>query len=153
MDLRHYSRTALGVIQSKVQENEATWKPKGLWVSVLGEDDWLHWCEENDWYQEPVFEHEIILAPDANVLRIENLDRLLRFHEEFAFTMPWSSVYIDWARVASRYDGIIIAPYQWACRLEYQISNWYYSWDCASGCIWNAKAIAEARMVKENVCP
>jgi hypothetical protein len=48
---------------------------------------------------------------------------------------------IDWYRVAEQYDGIIITPYIYERRLT-EYTTWYYSWDCASGCIWNGKAIA-----------
>lgn len=37
----------------------------------------------------------------------------------------------------SVYDG---APYQWECRLD-RDTFWYYSWDCASACIWNLQAV------------
>ena len=49
--------------------------------------------------------------------------------------------YIDWPAVATDYPGLIIAPYQWSCRMS-EFTRWYYGWDCASGCIWNADAIA-----------
>lgn len=47
-------------------------------------------------------------------------------------------MFIDWQAVASDHDGIIISPYNWPARHE---MIWYYPWDCASGCIWNADAI------------
>ncbi|QBI98814.1 hypothetical protein SEA_BOBBY_184 [Mycobacterium phage Bobby] len=46
--------------------------------------------------------------------------------------------WIDWGKVAADYGGIIIAPYQWSRRMD---PHWYYTWDCASGCIWNLEAI------------
>ena len=54
---------------------------------------------------------------------------------------------IDWAEVASKYDGIIISPYQWSLRLDMEMM-WYYGWDCASGCIWNISAIKELKEVQ-----
>ena len=48
----------------------------------------------------------------------------------------------NWAPTAAQYAGVIIAPYQWERRLDGDASDWYYGWDCASGCIWNADAIA-----------
>ena len=41
---------------------------------------------------------------------------------------------IDWKKVASKYDGIEIVPYQPKARMNLL---WYYGWDIASGCIWN----------------
>jgi hypothetical protein len=43
---------------------------------------------------------------------------------------------IDWKRVASRYAGIEICPYQNSLRMK-AITGWYYPWDVASGCIWS----------------
>ena len=45
---------------------------------------------------------------------------------------------IDWKKVASKYDGIEINPYQFEARYQYL---WYYGWDVASGCIWNLKSV------------
>lgn len=47
---------------------------------------------------------------------------------------------IDWITVAEEYQGIIIAPYQFDCRLETETS-WYYGWDCSSGCIWDVSCV------------
>ncbi len=57
-------------------------------------------------------------------------------------------VYVDWAKVAKLYDGIIIAPYISARRLAHSV-NWYYTWDCASGCIWNPRAIKSIKLIEE----
>jgi hypothetical protein len=45
---------------------------------------------------------------------------------------------IDWVRVAAEYAGILIAPYQRPVRHEIM---WYYTWDCASACIWDTSII------------
>lgn len=46
---------------------------------------------------------------------------------------------IDWGRVAEKYGGIEIAPgLPWRFRTR---SKWYYTWDCASGVIWDVNAI------------
>ena len=57
---------------------------------------------------------------------------------------------IDWKKVKSKYQGIIIAPYQWSCRLNLD-SNWYYGWDCASGCIWDLDCIKDFKLITCNV--
>ena len=55
--------------------------------------------------------------------------------------------YIDWSSTYKNYDGIVIAPYQWNCRYGDHI--WYYTWDCASGCIWNIDAIEKIELIDE----
>ena len=52
---------------------------------------------------------------------------------------------IAWEKVAAKYDGLIITPYIWQRRMEL---NWYYTWDCASGCIWNVRAIKDIRLIE-----
>lgn len=66
------------------------------------------------------------------------------FTDEYAID-PGPQVYrIDWDAVAGTYQGIIITPYIWERRLG--DSAWYYSWDCASGCIWDPAAIGSLRV-------
>jgi len=54
---------------------------------------------------------------------------------------------IAWSLVADEYQGIVIAPYVWSRRLCYG-ANWYYSWDCASGCVWDASAVAGVSLMQ-----
>ena len=163
MRLMHYSELALpfGPMDYVQNELRAFGKPTGYWVSVQGEDDWPTWCRENEFFLGGLTHaYEVTLAPDANILTLTTPDDLKSFHSrhsvEDAPTMElrkmrsvsdeyvWKSRPIDWNTVADLYDGIIIAPYQWPCRMKY---DWYYGWDAASGCIWNLRAIAavEAR--------
>lgn len=152
--LLHYTSEPLEVVRSVAQpaaghfnHGGGDMKPAGLWVSVEGEDDWLQWCEGES-FGNPGAQlcYEIALVPDAPVLRIDAPARLIDFTREFGFDryegkLPVAG-HIDamhWAKVAERYAGIIIAPYCWQQRLESE-TFWYYSWDCASGCIWDATA-------------
>jgi hypothetical protein len=150
--LLHYSHENKIVPHDKEQifERGAFFKPEGLWVSVVidGECDWRRWCE-SDWPSwmngKKVF--EVVLAPDANMLHISSTAQFDQFNREFRTGDEWFGG-IDWTTVASKYDGIIIAPYQWSRRLD-SSSRWYYGWDAASGCIWNARAIASITRIKE----
>lgn len=119
-------------------------KPDGLWVSVEGRDDWQSWCEREDFckdqlaYRAPVSIHD-----SANILHVTPSE-IRVFDTDYAVEWPWgengrwTARGIDWPAVARKYDGIIIAPYSWGHRLDL---SWYYTWDCASGCIWNLDAI------------
>lgn len=81
------------------------------------------------------------LADNANILTLPKDMGVGQFEAMFAIEKPidrFKEQAIDWQKVSRQYDGIIIAPYQWEHRLS---SDWYYPWDCASGCIWNGKAI------------
>jgi len=55
---------------------------------------------------------------------------------------------VSWEQVAKDgYQGVEITPYQWELRLDSRV-NWYYSWDCASGCAWDPQAIESLQLVE-----
>lgn len=122
-------------------------KPCGLWVSVDGEYDWQSWCESES-FGIGRFRHQIYLSRDCNVLHLKSASDIMEFREHWGIEREdlWRDVYIPWEKVAKEYQGIIIAPYQWSRRME---ESWYYGWDCASGCIWDASAIQCAEPLRE----
>lgn len=152
MRLVHFSDKPIKAIHSKNQTGnrirDLGFKPWGLWVSVEGNGDgWSDWIEGEN-YRNGHYKYatEVELTPEANILYIKNAKQLDAFTRKYAdkdnpfFKTTMSAIYIKWQEVANLYDGIIISPYIWARRLTMHVT-WYYSWDCASGCIWNAKAV------------
>jgi hypothetical protein len=127
------------------QENEG--KPCGLWLSV--NDDWLTWCRSEQ-FQLHSLAHatEVILAAGANILRLHSPDELDEFSKRFAHGgLDYEINHcVRWSEVANLWQGIIIEPYQWSRRLTPHTS-WYYGWDIASGCIWDAETVAELRPI------
>jgi hypothetical protein len=121
-------------------------KPNGLWVSVG--DSWKQWSECEEFRLDNLAQvSEVVLKEDALVLHISTYGQLQDFAREYRAPSPeWSrsdssymqSYWMDWARVASEFQGILIAPYSWSARHDYM---WYNGWDCASGCIWDAEAL------------
>lgn len=146
VELSHYSKTPIVKVHSKTQEPGDGMKPRGLWFSVDDPNDdsptWASWCETESYKIGPI-RHLVTLAADARIRRISSVRELDTFHQEFkASIYPGGRrEYIDWRAVAETCQGIIIAPYQWGRRLEGR-AGWYYSWDVASGCVWDASAIA-----------
>lgn len=151
LPLLHYSQKPPATIHS-VKQEKSHHKPRGFWFSVGdGEGSWKDWCEGEQWGLERLVNPvEVILSDTANIRRIVNATQLKRFTVAYddvsaapgggtAGGLDWRGHYINWPQVAKDYDGIIIAPYLWECRFD---PSWYYSWDCASGCIWNADAVA-----------
>jgi len=153
--LSHYSPIPLThgrlLPKNMLAEGQHAWgmKPSGLWVSVDGDDDWAAWCQSEQFGLETYkFKQRITLRSNSligicepagrGVLHLDAPIQILRFDEIYASD---ESRYggINWAKVMDDYDGIIIAPYQWSLRLDGPF--WYYSWDCASGCIWNTEVI------------
>lgn len=148
MRLLHYSAKPLSRLRSVTfaaqrKHEGGVFKPVGLWVSVEGDDDWLAWCKAENWGTDRLsYVTEIKLPDTAHVLRLTNSAEIDRFHGAYAKPIYGGSrSYVYWPDVAKDYDGLIIAPYCWDRRLEGAASAWYYGWDCASGCIWNADAM------------
>lgn len=130
------------------REQVGSYKPSGLWVSV-GES-WKEWCDAEEFAGNCFGSvQEVHLREDARILHLSTAEELDAFTDKYGYIPEWhgSSVYldkrhacyIDWTSVAEEYQGIIITPYIWSRRLDLM---WYYGWDCASGCIWDPKAIA-----------
>lgn len=157
MRLLHYTKKPFVLRDCSYLQGETAspGKPNGLWVSVEGDMDWPEWCatDRPEWIRD-YYITEIALKPDANVLRIETVLQLDAFHKHYAevpeYRKHWpkdiQSKDIDWGRVSAVHAGIIIAPYQWERRLHCE-TNWYYGWDCASGCIWDLSVIESCKEV------
>ena len=159
--LLHYTDNPITAVESRDQRTDRARhrgdKPNGLWVSVEGEDDWRSWCEAES-FSDPSKQlcYEVILSPTAKILRITTEGDLLSFSHHCGFDRyakrPGFALHageinaVAWDHIGATYDGIIIAPYQWACRLDHRTS-WYYGWDCASGCLWNGDAVAALTLV------
>lgn len=144
--LLHYQSDVVTLDRTRTYEQPSSEspydKPKGLWVSVEGEDDWRHWCETEDFRTEALaVPHEVKLTEDADLLLLKDADDLLEFQHNYGTPYRFSSrgdLMIEWKRVAREFAGIIIAPYQWKHRLNL---SWYYTWDCSSGCIWDLSVV------------
>jgi hypothetical protein len=140
--LLHYSLEPLTHLQSKEQvpSRSEYAKPTGLWLSAEGEDDWFNWCEDAEFWQGERLVYEVVLADTANLLYLNHPEDVRGLMSRFSNgKRSWEEA-IDWVTLATEYQGIIIAPYHWQCRLEVQ---WYYGWDCASGCIWDVSAVEQ----------
>lgn len=146
MRLLHYSNAQLSEIRSVKQADNWLFKPRGLWVSVEGKDDWASWCRAED-FRLGSIAHEVELSPSANILRITDADGIDNLTDEFEPSGSLSSWWLDWQAIAARWQGIIIAPYIWERRLHDRAS-WYYPWDCASGCIWDASAVKSIKLLE-----
>lgn len=156
MNLSHFSDTPIAEVLSAKQawrdgRASAYEKPKGLWLSVDGEEGWDLWCSENS-FGLGKLRHRVTLTPNANILLCSRAVDLDNLTEKYGITVEYTAslrdVAVDWGSVAADYQGIIIAPYVWSRRLHDRYS-WYYGWDCASGCIWDGDAVALIELVKD----
>lgn len=132
-------------------------KPDGNWISVPGEMDWPSFCQSDYSVWGLRYRHTLELDM-RSIMLITNVEEIDRFADEWGVKTilnGYSWWGIAWDKLAERYQGIVIAPYIWERRLSLQgkaakVSNWYYTWDCASGCIWDATAIKYIATDKTN---
>lgn len=118
-------------------------KPKGLWVSDENAlTSWSAWCVDNDFREVATqVAHAVEFAADAKLLHLSIGSELRAFTDAYlAAARPGPG--IDWRAVSREWHGLLITPYLWSERLDV---DWYYGWDCASGCVWHADAIASIR--------
>jgi len=129
-------------------------KPRGLWLSDEDDYGWKEWCQSEEWglgTLEHATEFELAdshgLCVISNVPDLRQFTSLYRGHPVFRGLGGTSlgSHWIDWARVAEKYTGVLITPYHWSARLDLD-ARWYYGWDVASACIWNLDAIRPVRV-------
>lgn len=153
MRLQHYSATPLTLDRDRVYDQDhrtrnVTWdKPRGLWVSVAGPDDWPTWCRAEDFALHRL-RHcaDIELAAVHHVHVITTIEGLYDFTRRYRSTNPPliadTAPGIDWERVARDHDGVIVTVlHDWRWGLDHPLS-WLYGWDATSGCIWGLDAIA-----------
>jgi hypothetical protein len=141
--LFHYSAEPLGELRAVAQEVEPRLgilaKPRGLWLSA--EDDWAQWCTENEFAVDKLaVRARVTLKEPDRLLRLQTVQEILDFQAKYVRLVKGFELFvgIDWTRAAAEYAGILIAPYQRSARHDLM---WYYTWDCASACIWDTSII------------
>lgn len=164
MKLIHYSPREIEFQNNYLyDQNEVKFhsKPNGLWVSVEGEDDWKNWCLDEKFCLERLrFSYEIVLKNNANILYLTTPKEIYEFSEKYSwrsrprisggFDPKEDTHELNWFEIKNKYQGIIISPYQWECRLALE-SSWYYGWDCSSGCIWDMNCIDFMEFIGEDL--
>jgi hypothetical protein len=147
MGLVHYSDTPLEEVVDAPFQVEGR-KPVGLWFSNENKDGWRSWCKDQDFRQDQFnYKTTVKFKPDANILQLTNKRSVRNFQMKYGkpddpyFPLNWK---VDWPTVAKQYDAIYFPSYHNELRNDYR---WYDSFDCASGCVWNAKAIESIETV------
>jgi hypothetical protein len=119
-------------------------KPCGLWFSALrddGTDPWIEYCKMRGGFDIGQYRTEIILNGDRMLyLRsAADIDRLTEQHGFRPLFRPdYTRFAIRWEIVAREFAGIVIAP---ECIERRTVDLWYYTWDVASGCVWNPSGV------------
>ena len=143
MELLHYSAEPITALHS-ILDQPAGLKPAGFWVSVG--DDWSKWCQRENYLLNQSYVYRVGLKEWKRILWIKSVDELDTFAEQHTVWNHRFGDNVNWSAVADRYAGIIIAPYR---RERRRNLFWYYAWDCASGCIWDASVISKLTLDQE----
>ena len=120
-------------------------KPRGLWYSCGR--SWIRWTEAaeacTDWNY--VYRLHLWYLALPTLLQISSRAQFEAFDQTFTRTLHGgpSIHYPDWLHVAEHYTGVEICPY----RKEYPPPIWYYTWDVASGCIWDTNIVQEVEQL------
>ncbi len=162
MRLIHYSKNPIGCLENReYSQKDLNWqaKPNGLWLSVEGckgtnNYNWKQWCESEGFNLSCLaICYEVILHENANIIHLKSAKEIFEFSKFYPlktrhWDAEWDTYQLQWDEVKEKHQGIIIAPYQWECRLALE-TCWYYGWDCASGCIWDINCIKEFKMLDD----
>lgn len=135
----HMSKDPLVAIDDKEQLEHSGHKPTGFWYSC--EHEWLNWVrlEMPGWESEHYYD---VKLDYSKILTLDTEEKMIAFDREYGID-DWT---INWELVAEKYYGIEICPAR--RRLRFKLL-WYSTWDIASGCIWNKKAILEFKPFKK----
>lgn len=153
MKLMHFSKSPL----EELRQIKSYWpdKPNGLWVSDESDPtSWSDFCCETG-IELGEYAYEVDLDMDR-ILHLATEEELLGFTRRWGEVDPryvaagarlrgWPATVtsVRWCDLHSLHDGILITPYHWRLRRV----NWYYTWDCASGVVWNPRAVTGVRSV------
>lgn len=141
----HFSATPLKTLYSTNTQTsefggEVGFKPNGLWYSI--DDAWEEWCRQQGFDVDRLSIATEIEVDTSKILIIDTIDKLSMFDNKYG-----ANKYINWESVSYDYHGIEISPYFWKARRDF---IWYYTWDVASGCIWNTSAILSIKELVES---
>lgn len=132
------TKVPLSTIRSENPVNSTTnpvGKPGGFWFGVGPE--WIDWTENDmpEWKGDNLYSVEV---DEKQCVVIENERDLRLFHNQYRTPNGM----INWEKVAKDHKGIIIKNYIPEARMKYP---WFYSWDVASGCVWDSSAIKQVK--------
>ncbi len=136
-DMRiHLSKDRIYKLEKREYIQKPEDKPVGFWYGFG--NDWIDWTGTIGLGYKGEYVYEVDIN-GSNILQIKGYSEIIEFTKEYGSSKqiaPGVIFFIDWTRIELKYDGIEINPYIWHARLNHK-TLWYYSWDIASGCIWN----------------
>lgn len=140
----------INLYNKKYKQPQLGVKPDGFWYGC--NNDWYKWCKYEGMDEFLLkYIHKINLnynikttlnKPNKEKLLIINNEKeFIKFDKLYGITYK-KYRYIKWNMVSRDFGGIEICPH-----FKKFVGNgnekylWYWTWDVASGCIWNIKSI------------
>jgi hypothetical protein len=135
-------------------------KPVGFWYSCF--NSWLNWTQDEGLFIKNYI-HKINIK--RNLLRniknkdkdgllvLNNIKDLILFHKKYKKRYRKMNM-IEWNKVSEDYGGIEICPYfkeELKKKKLWKKLFWYWSWDVASGCIWNISILKNTELMYKRV--
>jgi len=139
--LTHHSLNQLELDHDRVYVQQDDYKPRGLWLSDDSNYGWKEWCTDEHFHLDALkHASHFQFSDEARIKWISSVAEMVYFTSDYRRPIGSTNImhFIDWPKVAEKYDGILITPYQWSQRMDVM---WYYSWDCASACVWNTDVL------------
>jgi len=140
-DMRiHLSKNPIYKLEKRHYTQRPGDKPDGFWYGFG--DEWIDFTETAAPERKGKYVYEVDIN-GSNVLQIKDYSKIAKFTKEHEYArqiIPGKIFSIDWSRIEFKYDGIEINPYIDQARMDDEFL-WYYSWDVASGCIWNLEKV------------
>jgi hypothetical protein len=146
----HHSREPLRLEDlrdgNQVYVTDGGAKPDGLWFSVGDGADWRALVKERYNADQVRFQTEVIFAERPNIWHISDAEAIDALTAEYGRMRDDGKQSIDWAGIANKFSGIIIAPH---CeeRSTFEQTRWYSCWEVSCGCVWVAKVVKCLRPV------
>jgi hypothetical protein len=117
---------------------EVGYKPYGIWFGCG--PDWLDRMAFGS--EPPTGKHYVYkLELDKSEYLIINSDSQLKAFSKRYSLGPYD---VNWPLVAIEFNGIIISPFLYRVAGNH---DWYYPWDVASGCTWDASTVLDVEEI------
>lgn len=158
------------------QEQPIEKKPKGLWYGIDDDWLQWCYSNQSDWIGPYFYEIVLDESRLLSINNLEAFDQFEKAHvgkpewmvalqqmailgddplekewggyklsllNEYSDSGIMGKSFINYGKVALSYGAMEVTPYLHKRRLS---SMWYYGWDCASGCVWEKKAIKKIKL-------
>jgi len=131
----------------KKELSDITFKPVGLWYAFGWE--WIEWCRDSDFAVDRIKHAYRVTLDKKRVLSLQSQDEILEFTTRYQCqgNPDFSDAAIDWSRLRNDYAGVENPSYFWDLRFSRK-ARWYYSWDVASGCVWDPSIILDLKKIE-----